>query len=169
MARISEYRVTTGTRGERRMDDRRQGRSRRWSMKTVLSFLTTLVLSCGLVAPALAQQRSPGDTSSPPRGVEGPEIRKEIPKGTGKADTPKTKKKSPRARDQKPKDTPYPPTGTEGPETRKQAPKGTGGAETPKTEKKGTPAKSQRPRHIDSPPKVTIEPEIKQDGGKRSQ
>ena len=169
MARISEYRVTTGTRGERRMDDRRQGRSGRWSMKTVVSFLTTVVLSWCLIGPALAQQRSPGDTSSPPRGVEGPEIRKEIPKGTGKADTPKTGKKSPRAQDQKPKDTPYPPTGTEGPETRKQAPKGKGGVDTPKTEKKGTPAKSQQPRRTDSPSKVTVEPEIKQDGGKRSQ
>jgi cytoskeletal protein RodZ len=149
------------------MDDHRQGRSRRWSMKTVVSFLATVVLSCILIGLAVAQQRSPSDTQSPPKGVEGPEIRKQGPKSTGGADTPKTEKKSPRARDQKPKDTPYPPTGTEGPEIRKQGPKSTGGADTPKTEKKSTPAKSQRPRHIDSPPKAIVEPELKQDSGKK--
>jgi hypothetical protein len=153
---LCDSRVKIGTRGESRMGDRSQGRSRRWSMKTVVSFLVTVVLSCGLIGAAVAQQESPKDTLPPPRGVEGPEIRKEAPKGTRGADTPKAEKKSPRARDQKPKDTPPPPRGVEGPEMRKQAPK-------------GTRAKSQQPRHTDSPPKVTGEPESKQDGGKKIQ
>ena len=138
-------------------------------MKPVLSFLATVLLSCALIGPAVAQQRSPSDTASPPRGVEGPEMRKQAPKDTGETDTPKTEKKGTRARDQKPKDTPSPPRGVEGPEARKQAPKGKDGADTPKTEKKGPRAKSQQPRHTDSPPKVTPEPEIKQDGGKKTQ
>jgi len=140
-----------------------------WSMKTVLSFLTTVLFSCALIGPAVAQQRSPGDTSPPPRGVEGPEIRKEAPKGTPGADTPKTEKKSPRAGSQKPKDTANPPMGIEGPEMRKQEPKGTRGVDTPKTGKKGTRARSQKPRHSDAPPKAHAAPEIKQDGGKKSQ
>lgn len=125
-------------------------------MKTLLSLLTTVLFSCALIGPAVAQQRSPTDTATPPRGVEGPEIRKETPKSSGKAETPKTGKKGTRARDQQPKDTSPPPRGVEGPETRKQAPK-------------GTRAKSQQPRHTDSPPKANTEPEIKQDGGKKSQ
>jgi hypothetical protein len=143
--------------------------SRRWSMKTLLSFLTTVLFSCALIGPAVAQQRSPGDTASPPRGVEGPEIRKETPKGTGKVETPKTEKRGTRAGSQKPKDTANPPSGVEGPETRKQAPKGTGGADTPKTEKKGARVKSQQSRHPDSSSKIAAEPEIKQDGGKKRQ
>jgi hypothetical protein len=138
-------------------------------MKTVLSVLATVVLSCALIGPAVAQQRSPGDTSSPPRGVEGPEMRKQAPKGTGKVDTPKTEKKGTRAGSQQPKDTANPPMGVEGPDTRKKAPKGTGGVDTPKTGKKGPRAGSQKPRHSDTPPKVKSEPEIKQDGGKKSQ
>jgi len=125
-------------------------------MKTLLSLLTTVLFSCALIGAAVAQQRSPADTAAPPRGVEGPEIRKETPKGSGKAETPKTGKKGTRARDQQPKDTSPPPRGVEGPETRKQAPK-------------GTRAKSQQPRHTDSPPKANAEPEIKQDGGKKNQ
>ena len=138
-------------------------------MKTVLSVLTTVVLSCSLIGLAVAQQRSPKDTTSPPKGVEGPEIRKQERKGTGGVETPKTGKKSPRARDQKPKDTPYPPSGVEGPETRKQTPKGTGGVDAPTPAKKGTRAKGQQPKRTDSPPKVTAEPGAKQDGGEKTQ
>ena len=85
-------------------------------MKTVLSFLTTVVLSCGLVGPAFAQQRSPNDTPFPPKGVEGPEIRKQAPKGTGGADTPKTEKKGPHARSQRPRHIDSPPKVTAEPE-----------------------------------------------------
>lgn len=85
-------------------------------MKPVLSFLATVLLSCALIGPAVAQQRSPGDTPSPPRGVEGPEIRTQTPKGTGKADTPKTEKKGPRARSQQPRHTDSPPKVTPEPE-----------------------------------------------------
>jgi hypothetical protein len=138
-------------------------------MKTVWSFLATVLFSGALIGQAVAQQRSPGDTASPPRGVEGPEIRKETPKGTGQVDTPKTEKKGTRAGSQKPKDTASPPRGVEGPEIRKQAPKGTGGTDAPKTEKKSPRARSQKPRHTDSPPKVKAESESKQDGGKKSQ
>jgi len=137
-------------------------------MKPVLSFLATVLLSCILFGPAVAQQRAPGDTLPSPRGVEGPEIRKETLKGTGEADTPKPKKKGTLARDPKPKDTASPPSGVEGPETRKQTPKGTDGVDTPKPKKKGTQARDQKPRHTDSPPKANAEPEIKQDGGKKS-
>ena len=94
-------------------------------MKTVLSFLTTLVFSCGLVGPALAQQRSPGDTSPPPRGVEGPELRKETPKGTGKADTPKTEKKGTRAKSQQPRRIDSPPKVTPEPEIKQDGGKKT--------------------------------------------
>jgi hypothetical protein len=138
-------------------------------MNAVLSFLATVLLSCAMISSAVAQQRSPADTPPPPRGVEGPEMRKQTPKDTGTADMPKPPKKGTRAGDQKPKDTPDPPRGVEGPEMRKQTPKGTGGVDTPKPEKKGTRAKSERPRHTDSPPKVSAEPEIKQDGGKKIQ
>jgi hypothetical protein len=168
VVRIRESRVTPGTRGERRMGDRSQRHSRRWAMKTVVSFLVTLVFSCALIGPTVAQQRPPKDTPSPPRGVEGPEIRKEEPKATPGADTPKPAKKGTRARDQKPKDTSPPPRGVEGPEIRKQTPKGTGGADTPKTEKKGPRARSQQPRHTDSPPKAHVEPDIKQNSGKKN-
>jgi hypothetical protein len=138
-------------------------------MRTVLGFLATILFSCALIGPAVAQQRSPGDTPIPPRGVEGPEMRKQAPKDTGAVEPPTTQKKGTRARGQKPQDTPPPPTGVEGPEIRKQAPKGTGGAATPSTDKKDTRAKSPKPRHTDSPPKVKAEPEIKQDRGKKIQ
>jgi hypothetical protein len=49
------------------------------------------------------------DTASPPRGVEGPETRKQTPKGTDGTDMPKTKKKGTQARDQKPRHTDTPP------------------------------------------------------------
>ena len=78
-------------------------------MKPVLSFLATVLLSCTLIGPAVAQQRSPSDTASPPRGVEGPEMRKQAPKGTGETDTPKTEKKGTRARSQQPRHTDSPP------------------------------------------------------------
>jgi hypothetical protein len=78
-------------------------------MKPVLSFLATVVLSCALFGPAVAQQRSPGDTLPPPRGVEGPEIRKQTPKSPDGKDTPKPEKKGTRARDQKPRRTDTPP------------------------------------------------------------
>jgi hypothetical protein len=78
-------------------------------MKAILSFLATVLLSCIMLGPAVAQQRSPADTAAPPRGVEGPEIRKETPKGPGGVDTPKPKKKGTRARDQKPRHTDTPP------------------------------------------------------------
>ena len=78
-------------------------------MKTVVSFLTSVVLSCALIGPAVAQQRSPSDTASPPRGVEGPEMRKQAPKGTGETDTPKPAKKSTRAKSQQPRHTDSPP------------------------------------------------------------
>ena len=78
-------------------------------MKTVLSYLATILLSCALLGPAVAQQRSPSDTPLPPRGVEGPEIRKQTPKDTDGVDTPKPKKKGTRARDQKPRHTDTPP------------------------------------------------------------
>ena len=138
-------------------------------MKTLLSLLATVLLSCALIGQAVAQRRSAADTPAPPRGVEGPEIRKETPKSSGKAETPKTGKKGTRAGDQQPKDTAPPPRGVEGPETRKQAPKSNGGTESPKAQKKGTRAKSQQPRHTDSPPKSSAEPETKQGGGKKSQ
>lgn len=125
-------------------------------MKTLLRRLETVLLSCALIGPAVAQLRPAADSPAPPRGVEGPEIRKEAPEKSEKAGTPKTEKKGTRARDQQPKDTPPPPRGVEGPEERKQAPK-------------GTRAKSQQPRHTDSPPKDHAQPEIKQDGGKKSQ
>jgi len=134
-----------------------------------LSFVATVLLWCALIGPAVAQQRSPGDTPTPPRGVEGPEIRKQAPKDTGAVEAPTTQKKGTRARGQKPQDTPTPPRGVEGPEMRKQTPKGTGGADTPSSEKKGTRAKGQQLRQTDSPPKANSEPEIKQDGGKKSQ
>jgi hypothetical protein len=69
----------------------------------------TVLFSCALIGPAVAQQRSPADTAAPPRGVEGPEIRKETPKSSGKTETPKTGKKGTRARDQKPRHTDTPP------------------------------------------------------------
>jgi hypothetical protein len=125
-------------------------------MKTLLSLLATVLFSCALIGPAVAQLRSVADSPAPPRGIEGPEIRKEAPENSGKAGTPKTGKKGTRARDPQPKDTPPPPRGVEGPEERKQAPK-------------GTRAKSQQPRHTDSPPKDQAQPEIKQDGGKKGQ
>jgi hypothetical protein len=78
-------------------------------MRSVLSYLATILLSCALLGPAVAQQRSPGDTPPPPRGVEGPEIRKQTPKGTDGMDTPKPEKKGTRARDQKPRHTDTPP------------------------------------------------------------
>ena len=138
-------------------------------MKTLLSLLATVLFSCALIGQAVAQLRSAADSPAPPRGVEGPEIRKEAPENSGKAETPKTGKKGTRAREQKPKDTPPPPRGVEGPETRKQTPKGTDGMDTPKPEKKGTRARGQKPRHTDTPPKVSAEPEIKQDGEKKTQ
>jgi hypothetical protein len=91
-------------------------------MKTASGLLATVMLSCVLVGPAVAQQRSPKDTAPPPRGTEGPELRKEAPKDTGKAKTPKTDKKGSRARGQKPGDTQSPVTGVEGPEMRRQRP-----------------------------------------------
>jgi hypothetical protein len=78
-------------------------------MKTLLSSLATVVLSCALIGPAVAQQRSPKDTPSPPRGVEGPEMRNEAPRSTRGADTPKTEKKGPRAKSQQPRHTDSPP------------------------------------------------------------
>ena len=138
-------------------------------MKTVLSLLTTLVLSWALIGSVAAQQRSPGDMASPPRGVEGPEIRKQAPKGAGGTEAPATEKKGTRAGDRKPKDMQDPPKGVEGPEIRKQERKGTGGTEEPKTKKKSPRAKSDKPRYTDSPPKRTGERESKQDGGTKSQ
>jgi hypothetical protein len=138
-------------------------------MKTFLRFLTTVLFSCALIGPAVAQQRSPADTPAPPRGVEGPEIRKQAPKDAGTVEAPTTQKKGTRARDQKPKDTPDPPRGVEGPEMRKQEPKDTNGGETPKTGKKSPRAGTQKPRHTDTPPKITTEPDTKQDGGKKNQ
>jgi hypothetical protein len=125
-------------------------------MKTVSHFLATVLLSCALIGPAAAQQRTPTDTALPPRGVEGPEMRKQTPKDTGAVEAPTMQKKGTRARGQKPQDTPPPPRGVEGPEIRKEAPK-------------GTRAKSQQPRHTDAPPKANTDPEIKQDGGKKNQ
>ena len=78
-------------------------------MKPVLSFLATVLLSCALIGPAVAQQRSPSDTASPPRGVEGPEMRKQAPKGKDGVDTPKTEKKGTRAKSQQPRHTDSPP------------------------------------------------------------
>jgi len=78
-------------------------------MKTLWRSLASILLSCALLGPAVAQQRSPGDTPPPPRGVEGPEIRKQTPKGTDGVDTPKPEKKGTRARDQKPRHTDTPP------------------------------------------------------------
>ena len=138
-------------------------------MKTLLRSLPSVLLSCALLGPAVAQQRSPSDTPPPPRGVEGPEMRKQEPIGQGAPDAPKPEKKGTRARDQKPKDTPPPPRGVEGPEMRKQTPKGPDRMDAPKPEKKGTRARSQKPRHTDTPPKLNTEPEIKQDGGKKTQ
>jgi len=87
-------------------------------MKTVVSFLVTVVLSCGLIGAAVAQQESPKDTLPPPRGVEGPEIRKEAPKGTRGADTPKAEKKGARAKSQQPRHTDSPPKVTGEPESK---------------------------------------------------
>ena len=85
-------------------------------MKTVVSFLATVLLSCALIGQAVAQQRSPSDTASPPRGVEGPEMRKQAPKSTGETDTPKTEKKGTRAKSQQPRHTDSPPKVTPEPE-----------------------------------------------------
>ena len=85
-------------------------------MRSVLSYLATILLSCALLGPAVAQPRSPSDTPPPPRGVEGPEIRQQTPKGTGGVDTPKSEKKGTRARGQKPRHTDTPPKAKAEPE-----------------------------------------------------
>jgi len=110
-------------------------------MKTLLSLLTTVLFSCALIGAAVAQQRSPADTAAPPRGVEGPEIRKETPKGSGKAETPKTGKKGTRARDQQPKDTSPPPRGVEGRKRESRRPK----AHAQRASSQGTPTPLPRP------------------------
>jgi hypothetical protein len=56
-----------------------------------------------------ARDQKPKDTPPPPRGVEGPETRKQTPKGTDGMDTTKPEKKGTRARDQKPRHTDTPP------------------------------------------------------------
>ena len=94
-------------------------------MKPVLSFLATVLLSCALIGPAVAQQRSPSDSASPPRGVEGPEMRKQAPKGTGETDTPKPAKKGARAKSQQPRHTDSPPKVTPEPEIKQDGAKKT--------------------------------------------
>jgi len=94
-------------------------------MRSVLSYLATILLSCALLGPAVAQQRSPGDTPPPPRGVEGPEIRKQTPKGTDGMDTPKPEKKGTRARGQKPRHTDTPPKVSAEPEIKQDGEKKT--------------------------------------------
>ena len=92
-------------------------------MKTLWRSLASILLSCALLGPAVAQQRSPSDTPPPPRGVEGPEIRKHEPSGKGAPDAPKPEKKGTRARDQKPRHTETPPKSKAEPEIKQDGSK----------------------------------------------
>ena len=113
---------------------------RRWPMKKTGSVFAAILLVLAVIAPAFAATERP---AVPPKGTEGPDIRKQEPEGIEGPDI-RMKPWMKVAAVAKPK---VEPKGTEGPDIRKQEPKGIEGPDIRKVEPKGTEGPDIRERN----------------------